>query len=177
MASTAAQNRVTPAITSNTLHSVVACSRPEVMTQVRSMVNQTAGVDVIAECSSGKEAIRACLQQKPDLLFIDTQIDGYSALEVAQALQTNAETRILFITGKSNWDATSFDVQIFEYNAAPLDESLAAEPFNGLRKIYQRRRRGFEGEYSLSAESLKDEEVIDAESGQKDRCAANCSCR
>ena len=99
------------------------------------MVNQTPGVDVIAECSSGKEAIRACLQQKPDLLFIDTQIDGYSALEVAQALQTNAETRI-FITGKSNWDATSFDVQIFEYNAAPLDESCFAEPCNGREKEF-----------------------------------------
>ena len=115
----------------STLHSVVACGRPEVMTQVRSMVNQTPGVDVIAECSSGKEALRACLQQKPDLLFIDTQIDGYSALEVAQALQTNAETRILFITGKSNWDATSLDVQIFEYNATPLDESCLSEPCKG----------------------------------------------
>ena len=70
MASTAAQTRLTPAIANSTLHSVVACGRPEVMTQVRSMVNQTPGVDVIAECSSGKEALRACLQQKPDLLFI-----------------------------------------------------------------------------------------------------------
>ena len=142
------------------------------------MVNQTPGVDVIAECSSGKEAIRACLQQKPDLLFIDTQIDGYSALEVAQAApKTNAETRILFITGKSNWDATSLDVQIFEYNAAPLDESCLSRTVQRAReRIYQRRRRGYENEYLPSTESLKDEEVIDAESGQKIGCAANCSC-
>ena len=133
MASTAAQTRLTPAIANSTLHSVVACGRPEVMTQVRSMVNQTPGVDVIAECSSGKEALRACLQQTRPL-FIDTQIDGYSAMEVAQALQTNAETRILFITGKSNWDATSLDVQIFEYNAAPLDESCLSRPCSGARE-------------------------------------------
>ncbi len=170
MASTAAQTRLTPAIANSTLHSVVACGRPEVMTQVRSMVNQTPGVDVIAECSSGKEALRACLQQKPDLLFIDTQIDGYSALEVAQALQTNAETRILFITGKSNWDATSLDVQIFEYNAAPLDESCLSRTVQRAReRIYQRRRRGYESEYSPSTDSLKDEVVIDADRGQKDR--------
>ena len=55
MASTAAQTRLTPAIANSTLHSVVACGRPEVMTQVRSMVNQTPGVDVIAECSSGRK--------------------------------------------------------------------------------------------------------------------------
>ena len=93
MASTAAQTRLTPAIANSTLHSVVACGRPEVMTQVRSMVNQTPGVDVIAECSSGKEALRACLQQEPDLLFIDTQIDGYSALEVACLLYTSPSPR------------------------------------------------------------------------------------
>ena len=48
------------------------------MTQVRSMVNQTPGVDVMLVLK-WQGALRACLQQKPDLLFIDTQIDGYSA--------------------------------------------------------------------------------------------------
>jgi two-component system LytT family response regulator len=113
------------------------------MTQVRAMVNQTPGVDVIAECSNGKEALRACLQQKPDLLFIDMQIGGYGALEVAQALQSNAETRVLFITGKAKWDSPSLDVQIFEYNASPLDESCLSRTIQRARERIYQSRRGF----------------------------------
>jgi len=74
MASILAQGTIPPSLAKSTLHSVVACNSAEVMAQVRAMVNQTPGVDVIAECSNGKEALRTCLQQKPDLLFIDMQI-------------------------------------------------------------------------------------------------------
>jgi len=83
MASILAQGTIPPSLAKSTLHSVVACNSAEVMAQVRAMVNQTPGVDVIAECSNGKEALRTCLQQKPDLLFIDMQIGGYGAIEVA----------------------------------------------------------------------------------------------
>jgi two-component system LytT family response regulator len=141
MASIVAQGAIPPSLAKSTLHSVVACSSLDVLAQVRAMVNQTPGVDVIAECSTGKEALRTCLQQKPDLLFIDMQIGGYGAIEVAQALQSNAETRVLFVTGKAKWDSSNLDVQIFEYNATPLDESCISRAVQRAReRIYQTRR-------------------------------------
>jgi two-component system LytT family response regulator len=149
---------------------VVACSRSEITDLVRAKVNQTSGLDVIAECSSGKDALRACLQQKPDLLFIDTEIEGYSAFEVARALHTNADIRIFFVTGKSNWDSTSLDVQVFEYNATPLDESCLSRTVQRVReRTYQRHRQEHEVDYSSSSNPLKDEVFTNTDSSRQDR--------
>lgn len=170
MASTIAQNQLVSAVASTTLHSVVACSRSEITDLVRAKVNQTSGLDVIAECSSGKDALRACLQQKPDLLFIDTEIEGYSAFEVARALHTNADTRIFFVTGKSNWDSTSLDVQVFEYNATPLDESCLSRTVQRVReRTYQRHRQEHEVDYLSSINTLKDEVFTNTDSSRQDR--------
>ena len=52
---------------------------------LREYLHQAGGVEVIAECANGFEAVKAIAERKPDLVFLDVQmpkLDGFEVLEL-----------------------------------------------------------------------------------------------
>ena len=52
-----------------------------------SMLDDLEEIDVVAECSNGREAVRAVSEHAPDLMFLDIKMPGWSGFDVIKKLQ------------------------------------------------------------------------------------------
>lgn len=58
------------------------------------------GLEVVAQCGDGLEALKSCAELKPDLLVLDIVLPGMSGLEVIHKLSAEQpDIRVLAITG------------------------------------------------------------------------------
>lgn len=76
---------------------------------------------VIGECSSGEEAIREILAQRPDLVFLDIQMPGMCGIEVLRALPAGTIPCIIFLTAYDEYALAAFEVQALDYLLKPID--------------------------------------------------------
>ncbi len=92
---------------------------------LRELISQHTEVEIIAECANGFEAVKAVMEQKPDLLFLDIQmpkLDGFEVLELI-----GNETAVVFVTAYDSYAIKAFGVHAVDYLLKPY----GAERFNG----------------------------------------------
>jgi len=66
---------------------------------VRAVLEQTGGIDVIAECGDGESAVAQYLALRPDVLLLDLRMPRLDGLDVVRrVLQADQAARILIMT-------------------------------------------------------------------------------
>src|SRR5246500_2513231 len=76
------------------------------------------GVEVVAECANGFEAVRAVAEQHPDLLLLDVQmpkLDGFEVLELV-----GDDVAVVFVTAYDQYALKAFDVHAVDYLLKPF---------------------------------------------------------
>lgn len=93
------------------------------------------GVEVVAECSSGREAIDAILAHKPDLVFLDIQMPGLNGFQVVQELkfQLNPLPHIVFVTAFDHFAIKAFEINALDYLLKPVDDERLAKCIDKVR--------------------------------------------
>ena len=66
---------------------------------LRIRLEELGGVDIVGECSNGREAVNSVAELDPDLLFLDIQMPGMSGFDVIAKLQQDDMPLIVFVTG------------------------------------------------------------------------------
>ena len=85
---------------------------------LREYAASTSGVDIIAECANGFEAVKAIAEKKPDLVFLDVQmpkLDGFEVLELA-----GAQTEVIFVTAFDQYAMRAFEQHAVDYLLKPF---------------------------------------------------------
>jgi two-component system invasion response regulator UvrY len=73
-----------------------------VRTGLRNILENDGGMTVVAEASSGEEAIRLARQHEPDLILMDVELPGLSGLESTERiLKTQPKIRVVVLTAHS----------------------------------------------------------------------------
>jgi two-component system LytT family response regulator len=85
-------------------------------------LNKLPNIDIISQCSNGREAIEAVIELKPDLLFLDIQMPGITGLEVVKNLQNDAMPLIIFATAYEQYALEAFDANAVDYVLKPIDD-------------------------------------------------------
>lgn len=78
------------------------------------------GVEVVAECDNGKEAIKMIHLHKPDVLFLDIDmpyINGFDLLEMVR----DVEFEVIFTTAYDNYAIQAFRISAVDYLLKPVD--------------------------------------------------------
>jgi two-component system LytT family response regulator len=92
---------------------------------MREALAAVGGVDVVAECANGFEAVKAVTDRRPDVLFLDVQmpkLDGFEVLELV-----GVETPVVFVTAYDQFALRAFEVHAVDYLLKPFaPERLAA---------------------------------------------------
>ncbi len=78
-------------------------------------------IEVIAECASGKEAVKAIVESKPDLVFLDVQIPELNGFEVIKAIPKNLMPAIIFTTAYDNYALQAFEASAVDYLLKPFE--------------------------------------------------------
>ena len=95
---------------------------------LREYLEAESGVEIVAECANGFEAVKAVAELKPALLLLDVQmpkLDGFEVLELV-----GRETAVVFTTAYDEYALRAFEVHAVDYLLKPfgrerLQEALA----------------------------------------------------
>ena len=92
---------------------------------VREYLAAMPGVDVVAECANGFEAVKAVSDLRPDLLLLDVQmpkLDGFEVMELV-----GRDVAVVFVTAYDQYAIRAFEVHAVDYLLKPFSaERLAA---------------------------------------------------
>jgi two-component system LytT family response regulator len=85
---------------------------------LREYAASTAGIEVVAECANGFEAVKAISEQKPDLVFLDVQMPKLDGFEVLQLIPS--EVAVIFVTAFDQYAMKAFDAHAVDYLLKPF---------------------------------------------------------
>ncbi|QBG34518.1 LytR/AlgR family response regulator transcription factor [Litorilituus sediminis] len=92
-------------------------------------------INLITQCSNGREAIEAVRAYDVDLMFLDIQMPGINGFEVieniiAQGLKMPV---VVFVTAFDQYAIKAFEVHALDYLLKPADEERLAQAMDKIR--------------------------------------------
>ncbi len=101
---------------------------------LREYLLQAGGVEIVAECANGFEAVKSIADHKPDLVLLDVQmpkLDGFEVLELI-----DPSIAVIFVTAYDQYAMRAFDANAVDYLLKPF----SADRFRkALDRVRQRR--------------------------------------
>lgn len=89
-------------------------------------------VRVVAECTTGSEAVRVINELEPDLVFLDVRMPGMDGFEVLE--QLGRVPHIILSTAYSDFAVRAFEVHAVDYLLKPYDRQRFAKALERVLK-------------------------------------------
>jgi len=99
------------------------------------------GFRVVASVGSGRAAMAAIVEQRPEALFLDVRMPGGSGLDVARHVSRPGGPLCVFVTAHPTFAVPAFEVHAVDYLLKPFDDGRLADCCRWL-KIQLANRRG-----------------------------------
>jgi two-component system LytT family response regulator len=77
-------------------------------------------VEIVAECANGFEAVKAILEHKPDLVFLDIQMPKLDGFEVLELIDPGVA--VIFVTAYDQYALKAFEANAVDYLLKPFGE-------------------------------------------------------
>lgn len=107
--------------------------------RLRRFLAEERGIEIVAECSNGVEAVAAIRQIAPDLVFLDVKMPGLDGFGVLKEFQGPVAPAIVLVTAHDQFALLAFEAGAVEYLLKPFDR----ERFQtALRRASRRLSRG-----------------------------------
>jgi two-component system LytT family response regulator len=92
---------------------------------LRQELEAIGGVEIVAECANGFEAVKVVSDAPPDVLLLDVQMPKLDGFEVLELIGT--EVPVIFVTAYDEYALRAFEVHAVDYLLKPASrERLAA---------------------------------------------------
>ncbi|MBM4169463.1 MAG: response regulator transcription factor [Ignavibacteria bacterium] len=122
------------------MRAIIVDDEPLARKIIREYLEDFPQIKVVAECSTGRQAVKAINQEKADLVFLDIRMPGMDGFEVIEHLTTIP--RIIFSTAYGDFAVKAFDVHAVDYLLKPYDRQRFAKAVN--RAIARQPKQGEE---------------------------------
>ncbi len=95
---------------------------PEIRKLLRKIIQRQEAFQVVAESGDFASAISDFTKYRPDVAFVDIDLQGESGLECAKVLtELNPKLKVIFATAHSEYMANAFEIYAFDYIVKPFD--------------------------------------------------------
>ncbi len=88
---------------------------------LRLLLSGDPDIEVVAECSNGRETIATLKQHRADVLFLDIQMPGTDGFQVIDQIGISHMPVIVFITAHNHYAVRAFEVEALDYLTKPLE--------------------------------------------------------
>jgi two-component system, LytTR family, response regulator len=85
---------------------------------LREYLEKEPGIEIVAECTNGFEAVKAAAEWKPDVLFLDVQMPKLDGFEVLELIDSNVA--VVFVTAFDQYAMRAFDAAAVDYLLKPF---------------------------------------------------------
>lgn len=109
-------------MTTNKIKTLVIDDEPAARRGVSVLLERDPDVLLAGEASSGREAVRKILAEKPDLVFLDVQMPEMNGFKVLEALGDAPLPVVIFVTAYDQHALQAFEVNAVDYLLKPYDD-------------------------------------------------------
>lgn len=107
------------------MRALIVDDEPLARAEVRRLLSQIAGIQVVGECSTVAQAKEAVTRLKPSVVLLDIEMPGGSGFELLEQLESLPA--VIFTTAYDRHAVRAFDVGAVDYVLKPIElERLAA---------------------------------------------------
>ena len=85
---------------------------------LREYLWEAGGVEVVAECADGFDAVKSITELKPDLVFLDVQMPKLDGFEVLELIET--PPAVIFVTAYDQYAMKAFEANAVDYLLKPF---------------------------------------------------------
>ena len=101
---------------------------------LREYLSREPGIEVVAECANGFEAVKAAAEHGPDVMFLDVQMPKLDGFEVLELIDPGIA--VVFVTAFDQYAMRAFEAAAVDYLLKPYSE----ERFHAaIRRLEQRK--------------------------------------
>jgi|HubBroStandDraft_1064217.scaffolds.fasta_scaffold10573_3 two-component system LytT family response regulator len=90
---------------------------------IRALLKRAGDVEIVSECGSGEEAIRAINATEPELVYLDIQMPGKTGFDVIGALPETKCPHVIFVTAFDRFAIKAFEIHALDYLLKPVNEA------------------------------------------------------
>jgi two-component system LytT family response regulator len=107
---------ITPAI-----RTIIADDEHLARKKLRLLLDSECGVEVVAECQDGQQALDAVHSHKPDLLLIDIRMPHLDGFQVLEKIGPDAMPVVVFTTAYDQFAIRAFEAHALDYLLKPFE--------------------------------------------------------
>ena len=127
---------------------------------LRQQLKSEVDVEIIGECSNGREAVAAIRKEAPDLVFLDVQMPLLSGFEVVEAVGVERLPAVVFVTAYDVHAIRAFEVNALDYLLKPIDHDRFQQTLGRVREQLNRSKtKELQEKLTLLLNRLKNSEL------------------
>jgi two-component system, LytTR family, response regulator len=90
--------------------------------KLRLLLQEESGIQVVAECRDGKQAIAAVHTHRPDLLLLDIRMPDLDGFEVLEKIPADRMPVVVFTSAHDQYAIRAFEANALDYLLKPFDQ-------------------------------------------------------
>jgi two-component system, LytTR family, response regulator len=122
-----------------TLQALIVEDEPVSSDFLRSLLDESDGVEVVGTAANVSEAVAAIERMRPDVVFLDIQMPGGSGFDLIETLGPARMPAVVFVTAYDEYAVRAFEVMALDYLMKPFDEERLQRCLN---RVQARLRHG-----------------------------------
>jgi two-component system, LytTR family, response regulator len=121
------------------IRTLIVDDEPRARKGIRVRLQEYPDIQIVGECSSGKEAVEVIGALAPDLVFLDIQMPEMNGLEVLQQLSSHPLPLVIFVTAFDKYAIKAFEYHALDYLLKPIDEDRFKKTLQNIYAEFNRR--------------------------------------
>lgn len=117
------------------IRALIVDDEPLARSRVRLLSVPHGDVEIIAECSSGREAAQVMNSETPALLFLDVQMPDTDGFAIAAARDTATTPAVVFVTAHEEFALGAFEANAVDYLVKPFSQERFDRAMDRVRRF------------------------------------------
>lgn len=105
------------------------------------MLEKEKDIELCPSAETGEKALDLYFEHKPDVLFLDIEMPGFTGVEVAKQIMksTNEPPLFVFTTAYDNYAIDAFEIEAVDYLLKPFDQVRLHQAIERIKKRLEKK--------------------------------------
>lgn len=121
------------------IRTLIVDDEPKARKGIRVLLAEDAEIEVIGECSNGRQAIDDIERLTPDLVLLDIQMPEESGIDVVRKIDMAAMPTFIFVTAYDSYALKAFEVSALDYLLKPFSDERFYQALARAKEFHRRR--------------------------------------
>ena len=123
------------------IRTIIVDDEPLARENLMLRLRELSGCEVVAQCSGGRDTLKAINEHKPDVLFLDIQMPDLDGFEVVDRIPADLMPVIVFVTAYDRYALEAFKVHALDYLLKPFSNKRFETAWTHAQEQVQRIRQ------------------------------------